>query len=246
MFTHSKLMAKYGVRTVFSDRDGGCSEVPFDSLNLGFSLGDEYAHVTKNISILCAQSEMLVPHQATQVHSDKILHCGGEGVIHHEEADILISSAKNVALAVRTADCLPMLLADVESGVIAAVHAGWKGTVAQVAQQAVQKMFEFGAKPERIIASLGPCISSCCFEVSEDIAYQLSVSCGQNIAHLKSRNVYANLYQANVLQLKSMGLRDAFIETSSYCTYCQQSPRYFSYRRDHGQTGRQLAMIMLP
>ena len=86
-----------------------------------------------NIQLLCYQTRISTPHQVIQVHKAEVLHCSGLGHVHQQEADILLANERGVALAVRTADCVPILLADQQAGIIAAVHAGWKGTEAQVA-----------------------------------------------------------------------------------------------------------------
>jgi len=246
MFTRSKLMAEYGIQAVFSDRSGGCSNLPFDTLNLGFDLGDSQTNVNQNLKLLCEQSGLNVPHQSHQVHGTDVLMCSGLGHIHNEAADVLISILPNTPVAVRTADCVPILLADRNAGVVSAVHAGWKGTVAQVAQVAVRAMCELGASKDSILASVGPCIGLCCFEVNDDIASQLRRASGGDVSENRDGSVYANLVEANVRQLKSMGIGAGFIETMDVCTVCHGLPHYFSYRRDNGMTGRQLSIINFP
>ncbi|MDX8387631.1 MAG: polyphenol oxidase family protein [Ghiorsea sp.] len=139
-----------------------------------------------------------------------------------------------------------MSIADSHAKVIAAVHAGWKGTVSQVAQKAVKEMCALGAQPERIVASFGPFIGSCCFEVNEDVEAQLNVSCGQNFSRKENDKIYISLAQINESQLLSVGVIEPNVEVSGVCTACSSNPHYFSYRRDEGQTGRQLSLIMLP
>ncbi|MDQ6983588.1 MAG: laccase domain-containing protein, partial [Ghiorsea sp.] len=167
-------MAKHGINAVFSDRGGGVSEGAFSSLNLGEGLGDASECVTQNLARLCRASAIPVPHQAKQVHGIQILHCEGDGVSHQRDADILITTHSGVALAVRTADCLPITLVDVEAGVAAAVHAGWRGTVQKVVSIAIDEMCDKGANPAQILASLGPSIVSCCFAVNAEVAEALS------------------------------------------------------------------------
>jgi len=245
MFTTSKLLASHGVRAVFSDRYGGVSNPPFDSLNLGLGLGDLSEHVHANLTLLCHYADLTVPHQAQQVHGVKVLYCQGVGQIHDVQADILIATEKGVPLAVRTADCVPILLADTQAKVVAAVHAGWKGTVAQVVQVAVREMCKVGAKPEHILASLGPSIADCCFEVNADMATTLNASCDEIVSKRVGQKHFANLMQTNVAQLLMLGLQHKNIECSKSCTVCHTSPQYFSYRRDKGETGRQLSVMML-
>jgi len=245
MFTTSPLLAKHGVHALFSDREGGVSVSPFDGLNLGLDLGDAPANVEKNLNLLTAASSMPIAHQAKQVHEINVLRCQGPGLMHADAADILVSKQAGTALAVRTADCLPILIADPKAGVVAAIHAGWRGSVAEVSKVAVKAMVDLGATPQTMLASLGPCIGDCCFEINADIARQLKVSCGADVSEYRSGVIYANLAKANALQLEQAGLAYEHIETLGYCTACCTSPQYFSFRRDHGQTGRQLAVIHL-
>lgn len=245
MFCLSALLAKHGVQALFSDSEGGVSSHTFNSLNLGDGLGDAAVNVTQNIQRLMRSSNMPMPHQAKQVHETQVLRCQGEGLHHDVEADVLLTNQTGVALAVRTADCLPILIADPKAGIVAAVHAGWRGSVAKVAEVAVLAMIAMGGRPRDMIASLGPCIKSCCFEINAEIAAQLADSCGTDVSEQRSGLLYADLAKANMLQLKQLGLLDKHIEVCRQCTACATSPRYFSFRRDHGETGRQLAIIHL-
>ena len=245
MFYTSPLMARHGIQAVFSDRQGGVSKGAFESLNLGFGLGDEDAHVRHNLHMLCQMAGMPSPHQARQVHGTQVLVCSGASKHHEQDADILIAREQGVALAVRTADCLPVLLADKQAGVIAAVHAGWRGTVARIVEQALARMLAYGAEVERIQASLGPYIAPCCFAVSDDVAEQLCDACSQNVTLHQDGKTYADLAKANHVQLLSFGVNTENIELSRHCTACCKQPGFFSYRRDKGKTGRQLSMICL-
>jgi len=245
MFYASKLMTKHGVQTVFSHRVGGFSPQPFDSLNLGLELGDDEANVAKNLNLLLEKTGFPMPHQIKQVHGIQIKTCEGVGDIHGEDGDILLAQTKGVALAVRTADCVPILLADPQHQVVAAVHAGWKGTTLEVVKKAVQAMALLGTNPLHILASIGPSIGECCFESNTDIAQKLEVSCGATVSKQVQGKTYSNLAQCNQLQLLNMGLKAENIELSDHCTACHAHPSYFSYRRDKGRTGRQLSMIMM-
>lgn len=245
MFHTSKLMAKHGIKAVFSDRAGGVSEAAFSSLNLGEDLGDASEHVAQNLARLCQTLKMPIPHQAKQVHGIQVLYCEGGGVSHQKDADILITTDSGVALAVRTADCLPIVLVDAEAGVVAAVHAGWRGTAQKVVSIAIDAMCDKGANPAHILASLGPSIASCCFAVNAEIAEALSQSCGVDVRLNQGEQVFADLAKANLNQLLTQGVKHACIEVSQSCTHCSEQPSYFSHRRDCGKTGRQMAMISL-
>ena len=244
MFYASPLMEKHGIRAVFSNRAGGCSQGVFASLNTGLDLGDLATHVHRNINRLCRHAGLPVPHQARQVHGVDVLRCRGQGQMHRQDADIMLTVEQGVALGVRTADCLPVLLADTHAGVVAAVHAGWKGTVAGVVARAIREMCALGAQPERVMAALGPCIGSCCFEVGEDVACRLANAGGNESVQWREGRCFASLIRANCYQLMNAGVDASRLEYAGHCTCCSVSPLYFSYRRDQGHTGRQLSMIM--
>jgi len=162
------------------------------------------------------------------------------------QADILLSSESNTPIAVRTADCLPILMADPINRIVAAVHAGWRGTAAGVVIKAIEQMLKMGAQQEHIHASLGPAIGPCCFEVDVDTAEVLKNSvAGAEQAIAYSPEAHPDLPAINRLQLKKMGVAEAHIENLNICTCCHPE-RFYSFRRDHGSTGRHLAVVALP
>ena len=243
-YLRSSLLDGHGFSGIFSLRDGGISLPPFNSLNLGHGLGDADANVDVNLQRLLKAATMGRPHQAVQVHGHEALICSGPGQAHDAEADILISPSGD-AVAARVADCLPILIADSQSRMTAAVHAGWRGTVAQVAAMAVARMTEFGANPNDLLATLGPCIGSCCFAIDEKTAHRLTSCVAGAELHVSDvAPYYANLQAINLLQLRQAGLSSERIETFDICTSCDAS-HCFSYRRDDGKTGRHLAIIAL-
>jgi len=241
-FIESGLFARHGVRGIFSLRNGGISPAPFDSLNLGLGLGDSDANVAANLNAFVQSSALPgAPHQAMQVHQNHVLWCSGKGRIHDTEADILLTNQSNTPLAVRTADCLPILLADPKTSITAAVHAGWRGTAVSVVKQAIQSMCERGAKAEHILATLGPCIEPCCFSIGKEVATALKNSAKEAADFIQGS---ADLRQINRLQLLECGLIDSHIECLKACTACD-SKRFFSFRRDTANTGRQLAVVAI-
>jgi len=247
MLIRSKLFEKHHLTAVFSDRLGGVSPAPWDSLNLGLGLGDDALNVQQNLERLCVEAAISIPHRAKQVHGVHTLICEGEGVQHDQAADILMTTASACAVAVRTADCLPILLADPCCGVVAAVHAGWRGTAESIVVKAVKKMQQHGARIEQMVVALGPCIGGCCFEVGVDTAEMLAVT----HSHAKQRirwqgeKAYPDLQAVNRLQLESLGFTAPQMESISCCTACHPE-RFFSWRRDGNQSGRMLAMVALP
>ena len=241
----SQLLAAHGITALFTLRSGGVSPPPFESLNFGPD--DSEDNIARNMRILVEHGGLPdAPHQANQVHGAELLWCHGPGAMHTQAADILITDKPDTAIAVRTADCLPILIADPDQGIVAAVHAGWRGTAANVATTAVQAMLKSGATSDRLVASLGPCIGPCCFKVGEKAASALQASVSgadQYISENTQRT--ADLRAINRLQLLAAGVCDQHIECIDACTSCD-ADRFFSYRRDGAATGRHLAVVASP
>lgn len=247
MLIRSKLLAGAGITGLFTTRHGGDSNKPFDTFNFGGGLGDNDKNIASNMARLCSATSLPLPHQARQVHGRDTFWCRGEGHFHDRDADALLSNRAGTAVAVRTADCLPILLADPTHGIIAAVHAGWRGTAANVAAAAVRSMLSAGAEPEAILASLGPCIGPCCFTIDPDTAAQLAACSAGAPAHVrcKADKCTADLAAINREQLLIEGVRSEHIEWLSSCTSCHPDT-FYSHRRDQGTTGRHLAVVALP
>lgn len=244
----SQLFAGHGLHGIVSLRRGGISPAPFDSMNLADNTGDDPAFVQQNLHTLLMQSGIVdEPHRTRQVHGCDALHCNGSGRMHEGTADILLSGDGS-PVAVRVADCTPVLLADPRSGLIAAVHAGWRGTAANVVEHAVQALQAAGAAGPDILASIGPCIGPCCFEIGEDTARELRSCCpdaGSFVLQQGDRP-HADLSGINRLQLLQAGLAAQHIEimlaAPAGCTCCN-SRDFFSYRRDGSSSGRHLAIV---
>ncbi|OIO69147.1 MAG: peptidoglycan editing factor PgeF [Zetaproteobacteria bacterium CG12_big_fil_rev_8_21_14_0_65_55_1124] len=247
-FLRSPLFAEHRLHGIFSLRSGGVSPPPFDSLNLANDTGDDPVLVEKNLDILIRQSGINgTPHRAVQVHGCRTLLCNGTGRMHREEADILLSDDGS-PVAVRVADCTPILLADPASGLVAAVHAGWRGTAKGIAMHAVQSMLDAGAKVENILACIGPCIGPCCFQIGEETADALQQSCAGADTSVQARDgqYVADLTALNRLQLIQAGVRqlniELLVEGPAACTCCN-ARHFFSYRRDGQSSGRHLAIV---
>lgn len=243
----SELFRSIGIKAFFTERQGGVSLPPYDALNFGHNIGDDENAVSTNMERLIHHANLKTePHQAKQVHGIEHLNCSGSGGMHNHEADILITSESNIPIAVRTADCLPVLLADPVAKVVTAVHAGWRGTAQRVAVRAIELMQRQGATLENIYATLGPSIGPCCFEIDPGTANLLSVSVsGAALAIEQREKPHANLAAINIMQLKEAGLIDEHIESKHTCTKCHPE-QFYSYRRDQGRAGRHLAVVALP
>jgi polyphenol oxidase len=149
-----------------------------------------------------------------------------------EEADALVARAGGVAVGVRVADCVPVLVADEASGDVAAIHAGWRGVVGGVVRAGVELL---GGKAR--IAAIGPCIGACCFEVGRDVGEQIGF-----IVHAWGDKAYVDLRAAVRAQLRSLGLGEGRIEDVAGCTK-HEPERFHSFRRDGADSGRMLAAV---
>ena len=187
---------------------------------------------------------------ANQTHSDNIYcikkeetkgwECLSDAV---EECDALITDIPNVMLTILTADCVPILLFDRKKRVVAAIHAGWRGTVSEITRKTVEKMKSvYGSKAEDIYAGIAPSIGNCCYEVGEDVAKHFT-----SIPHAyqaKEDKYMLDLPTINKEQLLACGLKEKHIEMSNICTACEVE-RFFSYRKEQGCSGRFMSMIGL-
>jgi len=234
----------------FSTRAGGCSEGPFASLNLGFSVGDERARVEENHRRLAraAAADLGALSRVSQVHGDRVLEArGGEGGAElrptEGEADGLWTQAPERWVAVGTADCVPVLVVDPDGRRVAAVHSGWRGTDADISARAVEALVARGARPERLLAAVGPAIQACCYEVSEELGQRFRARFGAEVVVASAGQVRLDLTRAVRLSLERAGLKPAHVDVLQACTACDPS-RFFSHRRDAGRTGRHLSYVV--
>ena len=160
-----------------------------------------------------------------------------------EDCDALITNVPYVVLTILTADCVPILLYDPVQKVVAAVHAGWKGSKAQIVKKTVKKMIEtFGSSPSDIKAGIAPSIGSCCYEVGEDVAKYFF---NTPLAYKQKEEKYMlDLPYINKQQLLECGVKESHIEMSHICTACNVE-HYFSYRKEQGCSGRFMSIIAL-
>lgn len=173
--------------------------------------------------------------RAKQVHSDVVLTADGQnGFIGR--GDALVLSEPGYLIGVRTADCVPILIADPESRTIAAVHAGWRGTAASIAQKATSRLHDFGAKSENLLVAIGPCIGECCFEVGPELAPHFQSTFPEQTDFRR-----IDLTEANRRQLIATGVRPDHIDISGLCTKC--GDEFHSFRRDREASGRMVAAI---
>lgn len=267
----------------FSTRYGGVSIPPYveskrGELNLGKVKWDTEANVAENrkrfLAALPGKNFQLLT--LNQIHSD-LLRSVGNGKAADSpcrdslRGDAQMTAAPGLLLAILTADCLPILVADARQRVVAAIHAGWRGTLKRIAEKAVGRMrFLYSSRPEDLSVAIGPGIGVCCFEVGEDVlhAFESQFNAGREFfttppererpfeeRHaLMYRNVikypllekpkkyHLDLVKANVSQLTAAGISPDRIWAKAPCTHCH--PRqFFSHRRDALRAGRHMSLI---
>lgn len=236
----------------FTTRLGGVSEGIFASLNIALHRGDLEENVERNYEILADalgfDLESLV--LTRQTHSDivrVVTKNDARGIDHrnYPECDALITNDAGCALAVFTADCTPILLFDQVTGAVGAVHAGWRGTAADIAGKAVRAMVaEFGCHPENIRAAIGPNIGYCCFETDRDVPEAIIQAFGNEAKQFirkEGEKYRVDLKAVNALALRHAGVEN--IEISDECTMCRPD-RFWSHRITGAARGSQGAVIV--
>jgi len=176
-----------------------------------------------------------------QIHSTRCLYANGvSGCLG--EGDALLDNTPNTFLGVKTADCIPILLADERNRAVAAVHAGWRGTVGEIAQHAVTAMRQmFSTDPGDLHAAIGPGIGRCCFEVGPEVAAQFKAT-PPGIVQEHGAKFKVDLAAVNRLQLVESGIPAQHIYVADLCTFCHPE-EFHSYRRDREKSGRMFSVI---
>jgi YfiH family protein len=251
----------------FSTRDGGISKVYGGStLNLGWTKEDDSTLVAENrrrfLGAVCERAGSVLVG-VKQIHSSivRIVKKGDgalEGKLQTEEGkavlegDGLITDVPGVLLGVGTADCVPVLVVDVAKRVVAAFHAGWRGTVARIVERGIAIMREeYGSKAMDMAVAVGPSIGPCCYTVGEEVwsefGRQFSYAEELFIRTADTGEIRLNLWEANRRQLLNAGVAEANIAMMGECTACARGQngalRYFSHRAEHGIAGRMLNVI---
>jgi YfiH family protein len=239
-FLQSDLLASIpGIVHGFSTRRGERSDFslgPFDSPNPMVEMNR-----ARFLSVIDAVGWPII--KLKQVHSGIVVDvddtsAAGEAV----QGDAAVTSLPGVALAVQTADCVPILIADSEARAVAVAHAGWRGTAARIARNTVARLTEkFQLEPNSLRAVIGPHIGVCCYEVGEEVVHGIADDTAIERRSEWSRP-HLNLASANRRQLIDAGIADTQIETSSLCTKCRED-LFHSYRRDGKRMGHLLAVI---
>ncbi len=254
-YLEPKLLADAGISVQgFTTRHEGVSRAPYNSLNLGSNTFDSPHNVQGNRSLLARTFGSRVENfvMVSQTHGTDILVIDqpNPDFAHFQklECDGIITNQPGVMIAVGVADCLPLLLLDPVKGVVAALHAGWKGTAGNIAAKGVASLVKlFGSDSGDILAALGPAIGPCCYEVDAPVQQAFTgsgVAWDQCATPSGSDRWKLDLSAANREQLLAAGVAAEHIEVADQCVSCS-SDWFFSYRRDAGETGRQAGFIML-
>jgi YfiH family protein len=261
----------------FSTRPGGISTCyGGKTLNLGQTQHDTHANVERNRTLFLKalgavhQDGSSWPlMQVRQIHS-AIIHRISAASTHALAGDGMITNVPGLLLAIKTADCVPVLVTDVKRRVVGAFHAGWRGTVARVVEKSVGEMRrQFGSAPSDLRAAIGPCVRKCCYAVGDEVRAEFESQFtyadelfeevfDSNAIHIKYPMLFLNqrapghgdlgpethldLVAANRRQLEAAGVRPEHISIIEGCTSCDTN-RFFSHRAEFGKTGRMMAVI---
>jgi len=245
-FQFNTLQAKHAIFT----RHGGLSPQPWHSLNVGGTVGDDRTRVraNRNLSLKVMGCMPESVFDVWQVHSADVV-CATAPRPDTEavkQADIILTDKPELTLYMRFADCVPILFHDPRKGVIGVAHAGWMGTLRDVATATINAMAkQYGSKPADVIAGIGPSIGPDHYEVGADVILQVRQKFGgESEQLLKSHNgkIHFDLWKTNRLLLEKAGVEK--IEVAEICTACNTAD-WFSHRAEKGRTGRFGALITL-
>lgn len=262
----------------FSTRQGGlsrayCPEEAPGELNLGFTAEDDRETVARNRQLL---AETLTGSPETplqtlrQIHSTLVFTVDGGSMPQGCKGDGVMTAQPGSLIGVQTADCIPVLIADRKRRVVAAFHAGWRGTVNRIVESGIGRMrLRYGSRPEDLVAAIGPGIGPCCYAIGEEVfsAFESQFHYFTDLFHevydsdpvrtkypmlfLTQRapghspigpSLHLDLFEANRRQLLAAGLKPSVIKQVGGCTSCQPQ-LFFSHRASKGHTGRMLAVI---
>lgn len=264
----------------FSTRKGGvshayCADAAPGELNLGFTAADSRHAVIRNRQLLAeaVTGDASTPLIALrQIHSNRLVHTVASDASrpHPQKADGHMTDEPGILLAIQTADCIPVLVADRKHRAVAAFHAGWRGTVQRTVESGIGRMrLAFGSRPQDLVAAIGPGIGLCCYAVGEEVlsAFESQFSYARELFRevydsdpvrkkypllfLTQRapghsslgpSLHVDLVEANRRQLLAAGLKPSSIRIIGGCTQCHRE-LFFSHRGSHGHAGRMMAVI---
>jgi hypothetical protein len=232
----------------FMGRRGGKSVGSYAGMNVSYRVGDDAQVVSQNV---CDLKQAIGIHDGRivtmkQVHGENIVEVKDTNTKEAGEADAMVTAQANVFLGVLTADCVPILLVAPKARIAAAVHAGWRGTLAGIAAKTVKYLADnYGVAATSLEAALGPAIGACCYEVGDDVVEPLLARWGklaQACIKKSSAKPRLDLRRLNHAILADAGMPAGHIFELGPCNSCAVND-YFSYRREREETGRQMSVI---
>jgi polyphenol oxidase len=251
------------LRHGFSTRSGGVSSVygPDGALNLGWTQEDDPAAVAENrqrlvqavgggslVTIRQVHGAVTRPvREGDGAFEGRLQTAEGKAVL---QGDGLMTNVAGVLLGIQTADCVPVLTVDVRQRVVAAFHAGWRGTAARMVEHGIAAMREeYGSRPEDLVAAVGPSIGACCYAVGDEVkqAFEANFTYGSELLRKVGAETRLDLWEANRRQLRDAGVPAEKIFVVAECSGCALDDagrrRYFSHRVDKGVTGRMMSVV---
>jgi YfiH family protein len=243
-----------GFLNAFSTRLGGVSHLPEAALNLTNFKGDSRENVAENrrrfLQAIGAEGLPLLTSRQTHSTERCFIESAKQFAQATPDCDAMTTRAKNLLLAIQTADCLPILIADPKSGVMAAIHAGWRGTAGRITERTVADLMRQGVNPQSCLAALGPTACAACYEVGEEVIgrYKKEFGYWKNLLvnFKEGGKAHLDIRAANVQQLAFCGFDEEQIFVAPYCTM-HQNEMFFSYRKEAGgeplKVGRLLSVI---
>ncbi len=252
----SRLFSEYNIKHAFFTRKGGISGGVFESLNFAEGAGDitdSVENVLGNYSIAAGVFGLEANDicRSYQTHTTVVELADekdrGRGVTkpkYEQGVDGMVTKTENLLLSVRTADCVPVLLCNKQGTICAAVHSGWRGTVGGITKNAVELMVSLGANRNDILAAIGPCIGSCCYEVGAEL-FDEFISVSSDYAEFfkpVGEKYMLDLNFANQYILQEAGIKSENIAISHLCTKCRED-KFFSHRRQGVNRGTLGAFI---
>lgn len=251
IYLSPRLGKEHGIVFCFTDRNGGYSKGKFNSLNMDYNTGDAMINVKRNrekiLKKIGINGEGKI-FSVRQVHGNRILNINEYAKTNSddipEEADCIVTGLKNTPVMVMGADCNLILIGDIRKRVVAAVHAGWKGTLKEIAARTVLYIKnKFNSNAEDIVAYFGPSIRRCCYKVDRLVVDKFTdrFGCGDFFS-VVDNSIFLDLVRINYMQLQEAGIYKENISDCGECTYCNSD--FYSYRRSK-ITGRQAAIAVI-
>lgn len=245
------------VSHAITTRHGGVSPAPFASLNMGIRTADDEANVVENRARFCGAlgvapgdvvigrlshgSAVSVFRRASRSEWPWTIEPVGRGSALRDQmfhTDAVVSDVPGLHFMMTFADCVPILFADRAQRLVAAAHAGWRGTAAGIAGNVVRVMIEqFGSRPQDIVAGIGPSIGGCCYPVGRDVVDAFHMHGQTPTVSQNNDDLHLDLWESNARQIRELGVPAGSIEVAGICTACHVAD-YYSHRRENGATGR--------